>query len=114
MAVRRPPGARGVRMDVVNPLSGNLAQSASIAQRQQPAGNAEQVRRAQALREDVAARGGGDHLDPAVESADATNPVHDEHPDQRRRQGRNGDAGQQPAPARDHDNDDPPHIDLTA
>ena len=75
-------------MDVVHPLAGNLAQSASVAQRQQSAGKAEQVRREQALRKDVAAR--GDHFDHTVESAEEVNPVHDEQADQRRRQPRGG------------------------
>jgi hypothetical protein len=92
-------------MDVVNPLSGNLAHSASIAQRQQSAGNAEQVRRAQALRKDIAARG-GDHFDPTVESADAIAPLHDEHPDQRRRR--------RQRPPDPPNGPDAPHVDVTA
>lgn len=95
-------------MDVVHPLAGNLAQSASVAQRQQSAGKAEQVRREQALRKDVAAR--GDHFDPTVESAEEVNPVHDEPPDQRRRR-------QQPDhahPAAAEPADDAPRIDITA
>lgn len=97
-------------MDVVHPLAGNLAQSASVAQRQQSAGKAEQVRREQALRKDVAAR--GDHFDHTVESAEEVNPVHDEPPDQRRRGGR-----RQPDhadPVANEPDDDAPRIDITA
>ena len=99
-------------MDVVNPLGGNLALSASIAQRQQSAGKAEQVRREQALRKDVTAR--GDHFDHTVESAEELNPIHDE-PKQRREggdprrqhQGPPNSGGERPPDS------DPPRIDIT-
>jgi hypothetical protein len=96
-------------MDALHPLAGNLAQSASVAQRQQSAGKAEQVRREQALRKDVTAR--GDHFDHTVESAEEVNPVHDEQPDQRRRR--------QSQPGDDHPtgnepSDGTPRLDLTA
>jgi hypothetical protein len=103
-----PPAAEaGLAMDVVHPLAGNLAHSAAVAQRQQSAGKAEQVRREQALRKDVAAR--GDHFDHTVESAEEVNPVHDESPDQRR----NGQRPPERPPAGDEPEDNAPGIDIT-
>ena len=90
-------------MDVVHPLAGNLAQSASVVQRQQSAAKAQQVRREQALRKDVTAR--GDHFDHTVESCEELNPVHDEQPDERRR--RRG-------PDEPDEAGDQPQLDVTA
>jgi hypothetical protein len=62
-------------MDIANPLAGNLAQSANVT-RQQSADKTQQIRRAQALRKDVAAA--SDTFEPHVESAEELNPIHDE------------------------------------
>jgi len=93
-------------MDIVNPLTGNLAQSGIVVQRQQSATKAQQIRREQALRKDVTAA--GDHFDHQVESCEELNPIHDERKDGRRDQ-------PQPdaAPAGDERDDDKPHIDIT-
>lgn len=93
-------------MDVVHPLAGNLAQSASIVQRQQSAGKAQQIRREQALRKDATVA--GDRFDHTVESTDAASPAHDEHPDQRRRQ-----SHPEPDAFPARGDDAPPHIDVT-
>ena len=93
-------------MDAVHPLAGNLAQSASVAQRQQSDGKAQQVRREQALRKDVAAR--GDHFDHTVESTEDLTPVHDEQPDQRRRDRRRDPQGDRAGQA----DEDTPGIDI--
>ena len=90
-------------MDVVHPLAGNLAQSASVVQRQQSAGKAQQVRREQALRKDVAAQ--GDHFDHTVESCEELTPVHDEQPDERRGRSR---------PSQADEGGDKPQLDVTA
>jgi hypothetical protein len=107
-AVRRPPIA-GPGMDIVNPLTGNLAQSTSVAQRQQSALKAEQVRREQALRKDVTAT--GDRFEHQVESSEELNPTHDE-----RKDGRRGKSPRHPppAPADGDEQPPPPRIDLVA
>lgn len=95
-------------MDVVNPLTGNLAQSTSVVQRQQSALKSEQVRREQALGKDVGAS--GDRFEHQVESAEKTSEVHDEPDDARR-----GKSRRQPQSSpNDDDETPPPHVDLVA
>ncbi len=93
-------------MDIVNPLTGNLAQSGSVVQRQQSVTKAQQIRREQALRKDVTAS--GDHFDHQVESCEELNPIHDEPKDGHR---------DQPPPdaeaSAEESNDEKPHIDVT-
>lgn len=97
----------GSGMDVVNPLTGNLAQSTSVVQRQQSALKSEQVRREQAVRKDAGAS--GDRFEHQVESAEETTPVHDEPDDARR-----GKSRRQPQSPSDDDEAPPPHVDLVA
>ena len=96
-------------MTEFNPLAGSILQSTQV-QRQSEADKQRQVRRAQALAKDVAAR--GDHFEHEVESADAVAPVQN-----------NGQQGQQrrhpSQPAEDRDQSaapaEPlPRLDLTA
>ena len=108
-AVRRPPSRRDRGMDLVNPLAGNLAQSASVAQRQQSASKAQQIRREQVLRKDVTAT--GDQFEHQVESCEDLNPVHDDRQGGGRR-GKPPHPTNPPPPA--EGDDGPPHIDLTA
>ena len=95
-------------MDVVNPLTGNLAQSTSVVLRQQSALKADQVRREQALRKDVGAS--GDRFEHQVESAEETTPIHDERDDARRRKSRR----QPQSPPDDDRKMPPPQVDLVA
>jgi hypothetical protein len=103
-------------MEPVNPLSGGLLSSAQ-AQRQTSADNQRQVRRAQALAKNVAARGDTVDVEHEVESSAGPAAVGEESP------GSGGGRGQpqrQPPPRQDADepsSDSPPdrpRIDLTA
>ena len=88
-----------------NPLAGAILGSAQ-AQHQVDVEKQRQLRRAQALRKNVAAR--DDQLEHQVESSEELSPVHDE--DQGHKQGQQKDPGDP-----HHGNDDgPPHIDLKA
>ena len=95
------------RMEIVNQIAGSLAQSASVT-RQQSTDKSRQIRRAQALRKDVAAQ--ADTFEHQVESSEELNAIHDEQtqrdPKRKRRQSA---APKPPTP-----NGDPPGIDLTA
>jgi hypothetical protein len=94
-------------MEIVNQIAGSLAQSASVT-RQQSTDKSRQVRRAQALRKDVATP--GDSFEHKVESSEELNPIHDEQPQRDPKRKRPRAAPKPPAtPA-----DAPPSIDLTA
>jgi hypothetical protein len=96
---------RATLMDFINPVAGSLLQSTAV-QRQQSADKQRQVRRAQALQRDVAAQ--DDQLEHQVESSEELPPVNDEHPEheQQKKKKRGTDqAG---------DDEDQPHLDLTA
>lgn len=94
-------------MEIVNQIAGNLAQSTSVT-RQQSADKTRQIRRAQALRKDVAAP--ADTFEHQVESSEELNPIHDEQAqrDSKRKRQQSA-APKPPAP-----NDATPGIDLTA
>ena len=104
-------------MDPMNPLSGGLLSSAQ-AQRQASADNQRQVRRAQALAKNVAARGDTVDIEHEVESSEGPTAVGDESP--------SGRGQQQPRQQQQHPSDrnaeqQPPdshpdrlHIDVTA
>ena len=96
-------------MEIVNPLAGSLAQSTAVT-RQQSADKAQQIRRAQALRKDVAAT--GDTFEHQVESAEELSPIHDEQ--KQRQPGRNPKRRGAKAPSDSHDDGDAPRIDVTA
>ena len=108
-----PPAARcdgGGGMEIINPLAGALAQSGNVT-RQQSADKAQQIRRAQALRKDVAAA--SDTFEPHVESTEELNPIHDEQkrPDPRRRRKPKPPATNPPSPDEEQP---PPRIDVVA
>jgi hypothetical protein len=97
-------------MEIVNQIAGNLAQSVAVT-RQQSADKTRQVRRAQALRKDVAAP--SDSFEHQVESTEELNPVHDEQ----KREAPAGKPKRRPrsSPQQSPDCDvPPPSIDLTA
>lgn len=102
-------------MEPVNPLSGGLLSSAQ-AQRQASADNRRQIRRAQALTKNVAARGDTVDIEHEVESSEGPTAVGDESPGG----GGRGHSQRQPPPRQDADEQpsdsppDRPRIDLTA
>jgi hypothetical protein len=101
----RAASRRGCGMQIVNQLAGSLAQSASVT-RQQSTDKSDQIRRAQALRKDVAA---GDTFEHQVESSEELTPIHDE-------QAKKG--GQRRKRKKTLSNatgsDSPPNLDITA
>src|SRR3954469_14667981 len=72
------------RVEIINQLAAPLAQSAGVA-RQQTTDKSQQIRRAQAVRKDVAA--GADTFEHQVESCEEDTPIHEE---QRKRQPKRG------------------------
>jgi hypothetical protein len=103
-------------MEPVHPLSGALLTSAQ-AQRQASADNGRQVRRAQALAKNVAARGDTVDVEHEVESSEGPTAVGDESNDQGSRDPQQ--QQQESSPRQDGESespptDDRPRIDLTA
>ena len=96
-------------MEIVNQLAGSLAQSAAVT-RQQSTDKSQQVRRAQALRKDVAAA--ADTFEHQVESAEELTPIHEEQkqPNGRRRQ---KPKPHPPATVPSGENDQPTRVDVT-
>ncbi len=95
-------------MDFIPPIIASVLQSPEVQRRQADAKSA-QVRRAQALRRNIAAE--GDRNSHTVESPEEIKPVHDERDEARKRRKR----GQKHASDLDEpDEDDPPHLDLKA
>jgi hypothetical protein len=92
----------------INPFSGYVAQGSQL-ERTQAADKARQVRRAQALSKNVAAR--DDELEHQVENTDAVAALHDEQP-------QGGQGGRQQQPRHEQTNPEegegPAHIDITA
>jgi hypothetical protein len=99
------------RVEIINQLAAPLAQSAGVA-RQQTTDKSQQIRRAQALRKDVAA--GSDTFEHQVESCEEDTPIHDERRKQQsKRDGRgakNKSAQSNPQTSGD---DEQPHVDVT-
>ncbi|MDB5320812.1 MAG: hypothetical protein JWN40_2443 [Phycisphaerales bacterium] len=95
-----------MRMTSINPFSGYVAQSSQV-ERSQAADKSREVRRTQALSNDVARR--DDELEHQVESADAIVSIHDEEHPQQQQQPRKD----QSKPEED-DVDETPHLDVTA
>jgi hypothetical protein len=98
-------------MEIVNQIAGSLAQSVVVT-RQQSADKSRQIRRAQALRKDIATP--GDSFEHKVESAEELTPTHDE-------QNRQPPSPRKSKPKPSHRRDgsgssagDAPQIDLTA
>ena len=88
-------------MTQFNPLTGSILQSAQVA-RQQAAVKAAQIRRAQQLQRNVAAR--DDEMEHQVESSEELTPTHD-------REGNGQGNGER---KKQDGDDDKPHVDLKA
>jgi hypothetical protein len=97
-------------MEIINQLAGSLAQSAAVT-RQQSTDKSQQVRRAQALRKDVAAA--PDSFEHQVESCEELTPIHDEQ--QRKKSGNRGKkrAASDSEGSNAKPDDDAPHVDVT-
>lgn len=93
-------------MTSINPFSGYVAQGSQV-ERSQAADKSREVRRTQALSNDVARR--DDELEHQVESADAIVSIHDREHSQQQQQPRKD----HPKPEED-DVDETPHLDVTA
>jgi hypothetical protein len=95
-------------MEIVNQIAGALSQSTAVT-RQQSADKSQQIRRAQLLRKDVAAR--GDSFEHQVESAEELSPIHD---DQSPKNGKGKRQKTKPPRANGNEDTPPPNLDLTA
>jgi len=100
---RRGAARRRHRMTDFNPLSGSILGSAQ-AQHHVEAEKTRQVRRAQALRKNVALQ--DDQLEHQVESSEELTPIHDEYEGQGQQEPRQ--------PKKQKDDGENPHIDLKA
>jgi hypothetical protein len=97
-----------MRMTSINPFSGYVAQGSQV-ERTQAADKSREVRRTQALSNDVARR--DDELEHQVESADAIVSIHDDQQSQQQQQPRKD----RPKSGQGDDDDEKPaHIDVTA
>lgn len=100
-----------LHVEIINQLAAPLAQSAGVA-RQQTTDKSQQIRRAQAVRKDVAA--GSDTFEHQVESCEEDTPIHEE---QRKRQSKRDGRGAKNKSDQENSQstgDDKPHVDLTA
>jgi len=97
-----------MRMSSINPFSGYVAQGSQV-ERSQAADKTREVRRTQALSNDVARR--DDELEHQVESADAIVSINgEEHPQQQQQQQqRKGEEKQ-----KGDEDETPPRLDITA
>lgn len=95
-------------MDIINPLAGSYAQSTQV-QRQQSADKQRQVRRTQVVQKNVALQ--DDQLEHQVESSEELPPLHDEQPEHEQQKRRKRGGADTNA---DENEDDHPHLDLTA
>jgi hypothetical protein len=95
-------------MEIVNPIAGSLAQSTAVT-RQQATDKSQQIRRAQALRKDVASA--SDTFEHQVESTEELTPIHEEqkNPTPRRRPSK----PKRPAAAKGSEPEKETHIDIT-
>ena len=94
-------------MSSINPFSGYVAAGSQL-ERTQAADKARQVRRAQALSKNVAAR--DDELEHQVENTDVVAALHDEQQGGQGQQSRD----QQQPPKPEEEGEGPAHIDITA
>jgi hypothetical protein len=100
-------------MEIVNQITGALAQSNAVT-RQQSADKSTQIRRAQLLRKDVAAR--GDSFEHQVESTEELSPIHDDQSSKNGKGKRQKRSNSRATNSGDDDNSPPPppSLDLTA